>query len=170
MPQQYIIPEWMRESLSAEELARLEATATAAAFKGVAADLEALATASAGAASAAAGGHRDTAVTLLTEARRAASDALVKLGAPPVVVVSRPATAARSGEAADGAKVVLTEEQLAKKKRSSACWYFIRNACGDRYVDPADMKAKNPEAYRQLYAQAAALWDEGRLSPSGKPL
>jgi len=104
MPQQYIIPEWMRESLSAEELARLEATATAAAFKGVAADLEALATASAGAASAAAGGHRDTAVTLLTEARRAASDALVKLGRrrwssfrdpPPPPGAVRPRTAPR---------------------------------------------------------------------------
>lgn len=171
MPQQYIIPEWMRAAMSAEELARLEAAATGAAFKAVAEDLDKLSTAVGGLATAVEGGHKDTAVALLTAARQAATEALIKLGATPVVVVAnRPSTSRPSVEGSDGAKVQLTDEQKAKKSRSSAAWLFIRNACGSDYIDPNDMKGKNPERYRALYAEALALYDQGLLSPSGKRL
>lgn len=62
----------------------------------------------------------------------------------------------------------LTPDQKYAKARNNSVWYWINAQVQGRYVDPGDMKAKNPESYRQLRAEGVRLYDEGKLTPSGK--
>ena len=62
----------------------------------------------------------------------------------------------------------LTPDQKYAKARNNSVWYYINAQVAGKYVDPGDMKAKNPESYRQLRAEAVRLYDEGKLTPSGK--
>lgn len=62
----------------------------------------------------------------------------------------------------------LTPDQKYAKARNGSVWHYINAQVAGKYVDPGDMKSKNPESYRQLRAEAVRLYDEGKLTPSGK--
>lgn len=62
----------------------------------------------------------------------------------------------------------LTPDQKYAKARNNSVWYWINAQVAGKYADPGDMKAKNPESYRQLRAEGVRLYDEGKLTPSGK--
>lgn len=162
----YAVPSWIAETMP-ERAAELSALADSAALKAVAGPIQVLRSAVDGFADAAATGHRKTAVEFLGAARAAIAEILAEISDTPTVAAVPTSKVSATGPA--GATVDLSPEARARKARSSAVWYYIRLNKDPRYADPNDFKTKNPEEYRVMWQEAAGLYDQGKIGPSGQP-
>lgn len=166
--EKYAVPQWIRESLP-EKVEELEAAATRAAIAAVQPAVDSLLKMPEGFAAAAANGNRKTLVELVSATRGLCDQILAEIADAPATAAPRPMSL-HSTPAVAGSTTVngLTPEQQAKKARSNAVWYYIRDHLDHRYADPGDLKSKNPELHRSMYMQASELYDAGKLTPSGK--
>lgn len=151
------IPAWIRESMSDTEVQALEELAARAQIGNVKSRIEDL-------------------DRVVVEVQRNAEDLDVVMTIEAVKTVQE--LAKQILEVLQPAEVTKSTapkpkpEMNSSKQRNNAVWYYVRNNLdrlgANKYVDPGDLRRRDPDAYDQLKAEGARLYDEGRLTASGK--
>jgi hypothetical protein len=167
----YAVPTWITESMP-EKAEELVALADKAALTAVADKLQILRSSVDGLDTAFSSAARKSAVAFCEAALAACREILMEIADAPATPLAAPSTTGSrvvsSRTFSDGTTSTLSPEAQENKRRSSAVWYYIRDHKADRYADPGDFKAKNPEEYRQMREAAVQLYNEGKLTASGK--